>query len=216
MIRSLLISCALLTATSAGAVVPIYGSIGTPNNAVPLAYNIFTASSTGSIYAWFMGKNAQYTSVLSLKVNGVTTPYSPIFDNQTTVPGTSALLGMVSAGDTLEFILTVLAPPAVAGNIFSSTPANNADKQNHIFRSAYGGGDFGIPLGSYTYIGFEDIKGKYDGVHGNDWDYDDHRFAFSNIAKFKTVVPEPASWVMMIAGFGLVGGMMRRRAQRAL
>jgi hypothetical protein len=25
-------------------------------------------------------------------------------------------------------------------------------------------------------------------------------------------VPEPASWAMMIAGFGLIGGAMRRRA----
>lgn len=25
------------------------------------------------------------------------------------------------------------------------------------------------------------------------------------------VIPEPASWMMMIAGFGLVGGMVRRR-----
>lgn len=28
------------------------------------------------------------------------------------------------------------------------------------------------------------------------------------------VVPEPATWAMMIAGFGLVGGVMRRRAAR--
>lgn len=28
------------------------------------------------------------------------------------------------------------------------------------------------------------------------------------------VVPEPASWAMMIAGFGLVGGAMRRRVAR--
>jgi hypothetical protein len=28
-------------------------------------------------------------------------------------------------------------------------------------------------------------------------------------------VPEPASWALMIAGFGLVGGMMRRQ-RRAL
>jgi hypothetical protein len=29
-----------------------------------------------------------------------------------------------------------------------------------------------------------------------------------------TAVPEPASWAMMIAGFGLVGGFMRRRSTR--
>jgi hypothetical protein len=27
-------------------------------------------------------------------------------------------------------------------------------------------------------------------------------------------VPEPASWAMMIGGFGLIGGMMRRRSTR--
>ncbi|WP_380874704.1 hypothetical protein ACFB49_00770 [Sphingomonas sp. DBB INV C78] len=30
-----------------------------------------------------------------------------------------------------------------------------------------------------------------------------------------TAVPEPASWAMMIAGFGMVGGAMRRRTVRA-
>jgi hypothetical protein len=28
------------------------------------------------------------------------------------------------------------------------------------------------------------------------------------------VVPEPATWTMMIAGFGLVGGMIRRRRRQ--
>ncbi|MGL6043058.1 MAG: PEPxxWA-CTERM sorting domain-containing protein, partial [Sandaracinobacteroides sp.] len=28
------------------------------------------------------------------------------------------------------------------------------------------------------------------------------------------VVPEPASWALMIAGFGLTGAMLRRRAGR--
>jgi hypothetical protein len=33
----------------------------------------------------------------------------------------------------------------------------------------------------------------------------------SHIAFFGSVVPEPATWAMMIGGFGLVGGAMRRR-----
>lgn len=211
MIRSLLLSCALLTATTAMAAVPVYSPKGTPNNAVPFSYNSFTALNSGRIEVWFLGKNAGYTSMLSLKVNGVVSPYSPVFNNQTTVPGTSALLAHVSAGDTLEFLLSVLSPPAVAGNQFSSIAANNADGNNHIFRAAYGGGDFGLPTGAYTYIGFEDIGGLFDGVYRNDWDYDDHRFAFSNIADPNGGVPEPASWVLMIAGFGLVGATVRRR-----
>ena len=31
-----------------------------------------------------------------------------------------------------------------------------------------------------------------------------------------TAVPEPATWTMMIAGFGLVGGALRRRRAPAL
>jgi hypothetical protein len=29
-----------------------------------------------------------------------------------------------------------------------------------------------------------------------------------------TAVPEPATWAMMIMGFGLVGGVMRRRSMK--
>ncbi len=30
-------------------------------------------------------------------------------------------------------------------------------------------------------------------------------------ATFRAIVPEPATWAMMLAGFGLVGVAMRRR-----
>lgn len=36
-------------------------------------------------------------------------------------------------------------------------------------------------------------------------------FKISNVTVNTTAVPEPATWAMMIAGFGLVGGTMRRR-----
>lgn len=36
-------------------------------------------------------------------------------------------------------------------------------------------------------------------------------FKISNVTVNTTAVPEPATWAMMIAGFGLVGGAMRRR-----
>ena len=43
-------------------------------------------------------------------------------------------------------------------------------------------------------------------------------FAFAYLDPTVTVggVPEPASWAMMIAGFGLVGGAMRRRLSASI
>lgn len=46
---------------------------------------------------------------------------------------------------------------------------------------------------------------------GVNWYYLDN----ISLTDFGTSVPEPASWAMMIAGFGLVGGAMRRRATLA-
>ena len=35
--------------------------------------------------------------------------------------------------------------------------------------------------------------------------------AFEDEAAFTAAVPEPASWAMLVAGFGIMGGAMRRR-----
>lgn len=39
---------------------------------------------------------------------------------------------------------------------------------------------------------------------------------FDNITLLSSAVPEPATWAMMISGFGLIGGTLRRRAPKAL
>ena len=41
---------------------------------------------------------------------------------------------------------------------------------------------------------------------------DNNSFEFDNLNVVSGAVPEPATWAMMIAGFGLVGGAMRRRS----
>lgn len=41
-------------------------------------------------------------------------------------------------------------------------------------------------------------------------------FEFDNIAASAGVVPEPASWALMITGFGLIGHAMRRRQARSV
>ena len=207
--KLLALAPALFAASMASATVPVYGSIGTPNNGVDESYGYYEAQESGTVYAWFLGKEASYRSVISLFVNGVKTAESPIFPNYLTAPGAQGILGTVKKGDILTLELTILHPWDVAGTVLSSVRANNADGNNHIYTERYYGGDFGIPTGDYLYVGFEDINGARDPNFRNDWDYDDHRFVFD--IKGLPAVPEPATWLMMISGFGLVGLSARRR-----
>lgn len=182
-------------ATAAQAAFPIYGLSGTIN---PADYS-FTAAASGDIVAYFVGHTAGYTNLLGLSVNGVDTGIWGL-NNQTTAPGTALNFGPVNAGDTLVFKINV----TNTGEYFYSQRSLNGDGITHIFSAAYAGGDFGIPAG--TYVGFEDLNG------GGDLDYDDLRFVFTNVKGVEIGgVPEPTTWAMLIAGFGLVGAAARRR-----
>ena len=186
--RQYLTVAALLVAATATEAMPVYPAPGTANAAT---YS-FTAEKSGTITAWFAGKEAAYTNLLGLEVNGVDTGVLGL-NNQTSALGQSLSFGHVNAGDSLTFTIKVL----TTGDTFYSDPALNSDGLQHIWSVPYAGGEYGIPKG--TYVGFEDI------AWGGDKDYDDLQFVWKN------TVPEPATWAMMIAGFGLVGGALRRR-----
>jgi hypothetical protein len=51
---------------------------------------------------------------------------------------------------------------------------------------------------------------------GNDPDPDNIGLVIDNVSLDVSAVPEPASWAMMIAGFGLVGGALRTRRRETL
>jgi len=106
----------------------------------------------------------------------------------------------VNPGDTLVFYIKL----ADTGDFFYSDPALNPGKLNHVFSAPYAGGLVGpggtIPAG--IYVSVEDLRG------GGDLDYNDMKFVFTNVAA--VVIPEPATWAMRIAGFGLVGFAARR------
>lgn len=56
----------------------------------------------------------------------------------------------------------------------------------------------------------------YGGYHPETYSYDYYSFGLFSIKSVTIgVVPEPASWIMMIGGFGLVGGAMRLRRLQA-
>ncbi|MCG2839687.1 PEPxxWA-CTERM sorting domain-containing protein [Sandaracinobacter sp. RS1-74] len=185
-------------ATAAQAALPQYPNPGTFNEA---DYS-FTALATGDIVAYFAGHTAGYTNWLRLEVNGVDTGLEGL-NNQVTALGTSFNFGSVNAGDKLVFKIRVVN----TGEYFYSQRSLNPDGLTHIYSADYAGGDWGIPAG--VYVGFEDLLG------GGDRDYDDLRFVFTNVGGGEVGgVPEPTTWAMLIAGFGLVGVAARRRVAR--
>lgn len=204
-----LIPAALATAAMAapaGAVLFRYPDIGTAGTENPDTY-AFTATGNGPLIGYYMGSTAAFDESLGLKVNG-TVVADNIFANHGTPNFTAFDFGDVHAGDVLEFFITV----AQTGDVFSSDSARNVDGLNHVFASSYAGEPWvGMPAG--TFLGFEDMKG------GGDLNYNDLTFVFTNlnatVVPPLSPVPEPASWAMMLAGFGLVGVLarMRRRGE---
>jgi len=74
--------------------------------------------------------------------------------------------------------------------------------------------DFTAPL-SYTFQAGDQNNSSFYLREGTDSTFS--RYAYGNLsARSVTIVeagavPEPATWTMLIVGFGLVGGVMRRR-----
>jgi hypothetical protein len=192
-LRSLLFAAiATAAAAPAAAAVPVYGNPGVVNPVVAT----FTAATTGDIVAYFAGASAGDTSLLGLLVNGVDTGITGL-NNQTTAVGTALNFGAVTAGDSLVFYINNTG----AGYSLFSTPGLNPDGLNHVFSALYAG-DLVVPGGRF--VAFEDRV-------GGDFDYNDLTYVFQN-----TAVPEPATWAMLILGFGLVGVASRRRNRAVL
>lgn len=183
-----------LSAVAAQAVVPVYPAQGTENAAL---YS-FTAAATGTIEAYFAGSTAGYTEELGLLVNGVDSGVLGL-NNKTTANGAAISFGSVTAGDTLTFFINVFN----TSKTWFSDKSLNSDSINHVWSTAYAGGDFGIPAG--TFFGFEDLTG------GGDLNYNDEKFVFTNVKTVGSDVPEPAVWAMMIGGFGMIGAGLRGR-----
>ena len=148
----------------------------------------FYVATTGDVKLTFISSSAAYNSTLGL-VNGP----SDIFGDHSSQLGQTYDLGVMAAGSVLDFSLDVLN----TGKTFFSDTAQNSDDVNHTQA---------FSLGDEALIGFEDLYG------GGDRDYNDLVFAASNISLSPVAaVPEPATWAIMMCGFGVIGTALRRR-----
>lgn len=192
---------AMVAGTAANAAVPVYSTPGTVN---PASYS-FEKLSSGDLIVTFTGATAGYTNLLGVVAGGV--DLGTGISNKVAL-GTTYNFGYVAAGTSLQFYIDV----TNRGVTYSSDTDLNFDGRSHFFAGSYGGGDsFGSSVltpGFYTYIGFEDR------AVGSDWDYDDATYVFADVGQVSPV-PEPATWALMIAGFGLVGFASRRRRRIA-
>jgi hypothetical protein len=101
------------------------------------------------------------------------------------------------------------------GNVIETSFLTTTTEGNFHFGQSFGAGDFASGLsGNITFSGL-----RYTGTL-NDYLADgvtSRNYANNAAFYFTTAtaaVPEPATWLMMIAGFGLVGGAMRRRTAK--
>jgi len=148
---------------------------------------------------YFAGSDAGYTNVITLLVNGIETGIVGL-NNHTSTYGQMLNFGAVHASDRLVFKLINITPGTIGP--FYSDNSMNEGGYNHIFSAQYEG-DALIPKG--IFVGFEDLP------QGGDFDYNDERFVFVNVADV-TDVPEPASIALLMAGVaGLVASRKTRR-----
>lgn len=181
-------ACATLGFAGAALAVPApYPNPGTESTTVAS----FSAGVSGLLVLWYTGNVAGFTNYAFAQINGVDT--GTCLDSQTSTYGDLCSVGAVTAGDSIVFGIYV----QDTDTKYYSNPALNDDGINHVYFANYDGDSF-VPAGFN--FQWEDLAG------GGDFSYGDHSY----IATIQAV-PEPASWALMITGFGLAGIAVRRR-----
>lgn len=178
------------------------------------AYNAttyaFTASTTGDLTASIVGGfGAGYTNELGVLVNGVAQGGFGL-NNHTSSLGDTYNFGPVTAGDSLIFVLHNLSRGLDAFSLASMNIAYDSlgytGGHNHVYSTAYTATPAIGGVAPGVYVGFEDLA-----FPGSDFNYNDESFVFGNTTSTGGGVPEPATWAMMLMGFGLMGAGLRAR-----
>jgi len=174
----------------------------------------FTASTSGNLtnlqFTLLGGSNLTSVQAIVYALNGpLTTTFTPGAElwRSASVAGTSGLLDFnptgiaVTAGQNyVAFLSTYYTTGTGQANVSSCNPftggaACAASNANPNLGRAITGRALGANLDELTFA--QVVNGSQD---------------LTFLATITPSVPEPATWAMMIAGFGMVGGAMRRRS----
>lgn len=87
------------------------------------------------------------------------------------------------------------------------------DRNGNVFQTVYGGNYLpasGNQTAPNTNLRFNFALGANEDLGGLRFNSNGYAFELDNIAMSVSAVPEPQTWLTMIAGFGMVGFMLRR------
>ncbi|SDA10875.1 PEP-CTERM protein-sorting domain-containing protein [Nitrosospira sp. Nsp18] len=166
-------------------------------------FGIFTTS-TDSVIATYQGNSASYSNDLYLMLDGSRHPGNDgntandlfIFNNHASPVGSNMNIGSFTAGTELFFRIHV---NNTGNDFFTGAAAGNADGQFHARVE-----ENWQP--NTTLVSFEDL---YD-PSGNSSVFNDLSFSFSNTSN-TSVVPEPETYAMFLAGLSIIGALAGRR-----
>ena len=182
---------ALTAATTTNAATFLYQAILTGPSESP------ANASPGTGYALFSYDNVAHTLHLSIAFSGLTAPTTASHIHAPTASPFTGTAGVATTTPTFAgFPLGV-----TSGGYDATLDLTAASSYNAAFVTAHGG----TTAGAETALASSIAAGlSYLNIHTS-------AFPSGEIRGFLTPIPEPGSWALMIGGFVIAGGAMRRR-----
>ncbi|WP_185965054.1 PEPxxWA-CTERM sorting domain-containing protein [Glacieibacterium frigidum] len=210
-----LLKAVLGAAAIAALAVPASGATifdtGTPTG--PGGYSVFYAGPDA-----YQGEAARFTLVVPTRITGIEAYFGAsaagndevdltLYAAGTTIPGrpfdteiARRTVTIPSTGPGGWFGSFYDGPLLAAGDYWVTVTVDPGNPNACFCFLLAGGAPQNIPFGAFN-----------NNFSGNNWIERDLEFGFRVFGDAAAAVPEPASWGLMIAGFGIVGSIARRR-----